>query len=33
VNPFSQTPLNELLSQNEEQVQYETDPNQLILFK
>jgi len=25
--------LNELLSQNEEQVQYETDPNQLILFK
>jgi len=33
VNPFSQTPLNELLSQTEEPVQNEADPNQLILFK
>jgi hypothetical protein len=33
VNPFSQTPLNELLKQNEEKVQNEADPNQLILFK
>lgn len=33
VNPFSQVPLNELLRQNDEQVQNEPDPNQLILFK
>ena len=33
VNPFSQTPLNELLRKDEEQVQNDTDPNQLILFK
>lgn len=33
VNPFSQTPLNELLKQNEEQIENEPDPNQLILFK
>jgi hypothetical protein len=33
VNPFSQTPLNELLSQHEDQVQNEADSNQLILFK
>lgn len=33
VNPFSQAPLNELLRQNDEQVQTEPDPNQLILFK
>jgi hypothetical protein len=33
VNPFSQVPLNELLRQNDEQVQNESDPNQLILFK
>jgi hypothetical protein len=33
VNPFSQVPLNELLRQNDEQLQTEPDPNQLILFK
>jgi hypothetical protein len=33
VNPFSQTPLNELLKKNAEEVQDEADPNQLILFK
>lgn len=33
VNPFSQTPLNELLTQNENTVQNEEDSNQLILFE
>jgi len=33
VNPFNQTTLNELLTQNENMVQNEEDPNQLILFE
>lgn len=33
VNPFSQTQLNELLSQTKESIPNEADPNQLILFK
>ena len=33
VNPFSQTPLNELLIQSEEMTKTNADPNQLILFE
>ena len=33
VNPFSQTGLNELLTQNENMPQNDRDPNQLILFE
>lgn len=33
VDPFSQTDLNELLTQNENILQNDLDPNQLILFE
>jgi len=33
VNPFSQTPLNELLKQSDGPGQNDADPNQLILFE
>jgi len=33
VNPFSQTPLNELLMQSDGSAQNDAHPNQLILFE